>query len=151
MNRHALLQRILEVLNRDFPQLVIDSTDGDEVLIRTSTKDGFDIKIDVSTQENTLQFGPWHDHFEPNEPGERELIQLIGYGLSKLGRVKVTSKGQQVVRSAFEVVDESGTWVVYSETGSILFNPFAKTTIAFLQNDVIPIDAIRSIHTSTTE
>ena len=138
-------------MNRDFPHIDIQYGGGDKLYIAAVNGSGFDITVDASMQENTLCFGPWHDHFQPNDEGDRELLQLLGYGLSKLGRVKVINKGKRTVRSAFEVIDEKGEWIEHSETGLVVFNPLAKKSITYLQNDLIPVDAIRSNKASTTE
>lgn len=143
MNKSPLLEKIYDRLNRDYPVVSVRYEGEYQLHISKIAEDGFDIMIEVGADEDTLVFGEWHNHFEHSEEGEKELLWILSLGLSKCGRLSVTYKGANPIRSAFETLQEDGSWDWYAEMGSVNLNPFAKKVVRHFQNDLIPVDDIR--------
>ena len=143
MKKPPLLEKIHHTLNRDYPLIMIRYEGDDQLQISKAVEDGFDIIVEVGADENTLVFGEWHNHFAQSEEGEKELLWIVALGLSQCGRLSVTYKGSEPVRSAFETIREDGTWESYAEMGVVNFNPFAKKTVKHFQNDLIPVQDLR--------
>lgn len=143
MNKTQLLKRIIYRLNRDYPAVVVRYQGDHQLHISKGAEDGFDVVVDIGANENTLVFGEWHNHFEQSEEGESELLWVMSLGLSRLGRLSVTYRGTEAVRSAFETQQENGSWEWYAEMGTVTFNPFVKKTTRYFQNDLIPAKDIR--------
>jgi hypothetical protein len=143
MNKSPLLEKIRHRLNRDYPFIAVRYEGDYELHISKTADDGFDIIVEVDLNENTLVFGPWHNHFDQSEEGEKELLWILSIALSRCGRLSVTYKGKEPIRCAFETLQNDGSWDWYAEMGSVNFNPFARKKVRYFQNNLIPIDDIR--------
>lgn len=146
MNKPPLLEKIRYTLERDYPLIAVQYQSDDQLLISKAAETGFDIIVEVGADENTLVFGEWHNHFSRSEEGEKELLRILALGLSMRGRLSVTYIGTEPVRSAFETIQDDGTWRWYAEMGAVNFNPFAKKTTQYFQNDLIPVKDLRPGH-----
>lgn len=93
---------------------------------------GFGIMLETHEGGATVNFGVWHEEFED----ENEAIDVVGFGLSEMCRLRILSRGQSDYKWIVEEKEDTG-WEQKGEVG-LLFWPFwRKKTERILQNHYI--------------
>ena len=90
-----LIEKISERLKDNNPKVEFKINSKDEMTILSKDDNGFEIFIQQGERENTVHFGAWHFHFENDKDGKNELLDYLGFGMSKLGRLKAYSKNRK--------------------------------------------------------
>lgn len=104
---------------------------------------GFEIHIVQGERENTIYFGGWHFHFDNTEDGKNELLDYLGFGMSKLGRLKVYSRGGQEYKWTFEIKNEdNGNWYPSGTMATVSLRFWKKKEISYYQNDFIDLEKL---------
>jgi hypothetical protein len=84
----------------------------DDLVLKASNEDGFDIKIFFHPRESFIVYGNGgeHEHFNHNERSFEELILNLLEGL--IGRMRIIeySWDGQPKRFHFQTINDNGTW-----------------------------------------
>lgn len=106
-----LTKNISTKLKENCPSVKFEISGESELIIEPECQDGFKIVIQEGERENTLYFGNWHFHFDNNKEGNNELLDYLGFGMTKLGRLKTYLRNGIEYKWTFETQNEKdGKW-----------------------------------------
>lgn len=138
-----VLQQYGQSVLASYPEIVhqwSDRPDGCELNIPISCPTGFDIRLLVSPDTVTLDWGRWHTPFELDTEIETFVEHLFGLIRDMLGpemRVRELWAWPFPYRGFLESFD--GTqWSVVQETGLVIWNYLGKRSVRIYFNSVLP-------------
>lgn len=136
-----LIEKISELLIERYPNVKFRIENNDEITILTKDENGFEIFVLQGERENTIHFGTWHFHFDNDKDGKNELLNYLGYGMSKLGRLKAYLKSGKEYKWTFETKnEEDGNWYPAGTMGLMNFKFWQKPIVKYYQNDLIKLE-----------
>lgn len=136
-----LIEKISEQLKERYPQVEFRIENKDEMTILSKAENGFEILVQQGDRENTIHFGNWHFHFDNDKDGKNELLDYLGFGMSKLGRLKAYLRSGKEYKWTFETKnEEDGNWYPAGTMGLMNFQFWQKPSVKYYQNDLIQLD-----------
>ena len=133
-----LIEKIKSILQEKCPQVKYDLENDNQINILCSDEDGFDIVVVSDEKENTIYLGSFHFHFENNEEGIDGLLNCLGFGMCKEGRIKAFLKNGKEYKWSFETLDD-GKWHSVGSMGLINLQFWKKIENKYYQNNFIEI------------
>ncbi|BDD03901.1 hypothetical protein [Aureibacter tunicatorum] len=135
-----LIEKISKQLKEQCPEVEF-KINNDEMTILPKDKNGFEIFIQQAERENTIHFGSWHFHFENEKEGEIELFNYLGFGMSKLGRLKTYSRSGEEYKWTFEIKnEEDDEWYSAGTMALMNFKFWEKPIVKYYQNNLIELE-----------
>lgn len=136
-----LIENISNKLKDRYPNVEFRIENKYEMTILRKDENGFEIFVQQGVKENTLYFGNWHFHFDNDKDGIKELSDYLGFGMSKLGRLKACLRRGKEYKWTFETKNEDdGIWYPAGTMGLINFQFWKKPIVKYYQNDLIQAD-----------
>lgn len=136
-----LIEYISKQLEENCPTVKFKSINKTELFIECETENGFEILIQEGDHEHTMYFGKWHFHFENNKEGTNELLDYLGYAMTKLGRVKSYIRNGVEYKWTFEIKNQDeDKWHPSGTLALMNFKFWQKPKIKYYQNDLIPVN-----------
>jgi hypothetical protein len=125
-----LVDVISEIKKRLLPEQLSRATIGDStVTVAAARPNGFGIHIEIESDETTVSFEMWHEHFtDPNE-----AIECFVFGLNSPCRLKNIMYGATCSSCTLETL-QNGEWVKQGVTGALFFPFWRKRRVEYLQN-----------------
>lgn len=122
-----LIDKISEQIKERYPDVEFRIDNKDEMTIPARDDSGFEIFIQQGDRENTIHFGAWHFHFDNDKEGKNELLDYLGFGMSRLGRLKAYSRNGKEYKWTFEIKnEEDGNWYPAGTMGLMNFKFWQK-------------------------
>ena len=115
-----------------YPHIRYES-DASSITVFPHSPDGFAVTLVVNDGNlYTISFEGWHEDFE----GE-EALNVFAFGLSYECRLKEYRRGNFAYKWTVEYLDDEGQWKEESTTGLLLFPFWKRSTVRYLQNNLI--------------
>ena len=109
-------------------------SDASSITVFPHSPNGFAVTLVVNDGNvYTISFEGWHEAFE----GEEEALNVFAFGLSDECRLKEYRRGKFAYRWTVEYLDDEGQWREESTTGLLLFPFWKKSTVRYLQNNLL--------------
>jgi hypothetical protein len=125
-----LFEQITEKLKK-YPEVEFVIKDN-MLTVKPVNENGFEVAISIDTDEYTVFYEGWHEHFEDT----KEALQCFTFGLSDQCRLKVTYRGKSSYKWTMESLNKD-QWQEDSTTG-LLFTPFwRRKQIRYFSNSII--------------
>jgi hypothetical protein len=131
-------EEISKHISEHYPNVKYTVSSGRVLEIPAVGRDGFEIRVQHDGHDFLLQFGDWHFHFDGDAEGQRETIDFLKFGLSKLGRLRVYSRGGKDYKWVFEIKNpDDNVWSTAGTTGRLNLRFWGNQDIRTYQNDLI--------------
>ena len=112
-------------------------SDASSITVFSESSDGFSITLVVNHGNSyTISFEGWHEDFE----AEEEALNAFALGLSVQCRLKEYRRGNFAYKWTVEYLDDEGQWKEESTTGLLLFPFWKRSTVRYLQNNLLRRD-----------
>ena len=135
------IKEISEQLRDRYPKVEFNIEKNYEMTIIPKDENGFEIFVQQGNRENTIHFGSWHFHFNNDKDGKNELLDYLGLGMSKLGRLKAYLRNGKEYKWTFETKnEENGNWYPAGTMRLMNFQFWKKPTVKYYQNDLIKLN-----------
>ena len=109
-------------------------SDTSSITVFPHSPDGFAVTLAVNDGNlYTISFEGWHEDFE----GEEEAQNAFAFGLSYECRLKEYRRGNFAYKWTLEYLDDEGQWQEESTTGLLLFPFWKRSTVRYLQNNLL--------------
>jgi hypothetical protein len=116
-----------------YPDIRYES-DASSITVFPHSPDGFAVTLVVNGGNvYTISFAGWHEDFE----GEEEAQNAFAFGLSYECRLKEYRRGNFAYKWTVEYLDDDGQWKEESTTGLLLFPFWKRSTVRYLQNNLL--------------
>jgi len=116
-----------------YPDIRYES-DASSITVFPHSPDGFAVTLVVNGGNvYTISFAGWHEDFE----GEEEAHNAFAFGLSYECRLKEYRRGNFAYKWTVEYLDDDGQWKEESTTGLLLFPFWKRSTVRYLQNNLL--------------
>jgi len=136
-----IIEKISEELKERYPKVEFKIVNNDEMTILTKDENGFEIFVQQGEIENTVHFGTWHFHFDNDKNGKNELLEYLGFRMSKLGRLKAYLRNGEEYKWTFETKnEEDGNWYPAGTMRRMNFKFWQKPTVKYYQNNLIELE-----------
>jgi hypothetical protein len=113
-------------------------SDASSITVFPHSPDGFTVTLVVNEGNlYTISFEGWHEDFE----GE-EALNVFAFGLSYECRLKEYRRGNFAYKWTVEYLDDEGQWKEESTTGLLLFPFWKRSTVRYLQNNLLPRETV---------
>jgi|SRR6185503_8681608 hypothetical protein len=120
-----------------YPHIRYES-DASSITVFPHSPDGFAVTLVVNDGNlYTISFEGWHEDFE----GE-EALNVFAFGLSYECRLKEYRRGNFAYKWTVEYLDDEGQWKEESTTGLLLFPFWKRSTVRYLQNNLLPRETV---------
>jgi len=120
-----------------YPHIRYES-DASSITVFPHSPDGFAVTLVVNDGNlYTISFEGWHEDFE----GE-EALNVFAFGLSYECRLKEYRRGNFAYKWTVEYLDDEGQWQEESTTGLLLFPFWKRSTVRYLQNNLLPRETV---------
>ena len=120
-----------------YPHIRYES-DASSITVFPHSPDGFAVTLVVNNGNvYTISFEGWHEDFE----GE-EALNVFAFGLSYECRLKEYRRGNFAYKWTVEYLDDEGQWQEESTTGLLLFPFWKRSTVRYLQNNLLPRETV---------
>ena len=120
-----------------YPHIRYES-DASSITVFPHSPDGFAVTLVVNDGNlYTISFEGWHEDFE----GE-EALNVFAFGLSYECRLKEYRRGNFAYKWTVEYLDDEGQWQEESTTGLLLFPFWKRSTVRYLQNNLLHRETI---------
>jgi len=120
-----------------YPHIRYES-DASSITVFPHSPDGFAVTLVVNDGNlYTISFEGWHEDFE----GE-EALNVFAFGLSYECRLKEYRRGNFAYKWTVEYLDDEGQWREESTTGLLLFPFWKRSTVRYLQNNLLPRETV---------
>ena len=120
-----------------YPHIRYES-DASSITVFPHSPDGFAVTLLVNHGNlYTISFEGWHEDFE----GE-EALNVFAFGLSYECRLKEYRRGNFAYKWTVEYLDDEGQWKEESTTGLLLFPFWKRSTVRYLQNNLLPRETV---------
>ena len=117
-----------------YPHIRYES-DASSITVFPHSPDGFAVTLVVNDGNlYTISFEGWHEDFE----GDDEALTAFAFGLSDECRLKEYRRGNFAYKWTVEYLDDEGQWQEESTTGLLLFPFWKRSTVCYLQNNLLP-------------
>lgn len=114
-------------------------SDASSITVFPHSPDGFAVTLVVNDGNvYTISFQGWHEDFE----GEEEALNVFAFGLSYECRLKEYRRGNFAYKWTVEYLDDEGQWQEESTTGLLLFPFWKRSTVRYLQNNLLHRETI---------
>lgn len=110
------------------------------LLIPTQRQEGFDISVEVNSNQITYHLGGYHDHLDLDGDPHEFVNHFFGFlydSLSTLMRVREFRSGSSAYKWILECRSDD-VWETEGTSGLLFYNYFGSKTEAIYQNSVIP-------------
>lgn len=136
-----MINEVAAQLGKNYPGINLRVHNQNTMTIFPKDENGFEIVIQSNDSGYVIYFGKWHLHFEKTEEGKNELLDYLGFGMSKFGRLKVHSKNGAEYKWTFEILNQlDGKWYPAGTMGTVNLKFWQKEEIKYFQNDLISFD-----------
>ena len=127
---HKTIQQIVDKL-KSYSGVAYEATE-DTVTVLPDSDKGFPVTLTAHGNSFMVYYDFWHEQFD----SEEEALNCFVFGLSKECRLKLTNRGQRTYKWTVEYNDQA-SWKEDSTTGLFNLAFWKKSTVIYLQNDLI--------------
>jgi len=121
-----------------YPHIRYES-DASSITVFPHSPDGFAVTLVVNDGNlYTISFEGWHEDFG----GDDEALNAFAFGLSDECRLKEYRRGNFAYKWTVEYLDDEGQWQEESTTGLLLFPFWKRSTVRYLQNNLLPRETV---------
>ena len=133
---HAM-ENLIEVIKSrlsKYPGVRYETSDS-SITVFPNADNGFEVNLTIHDANSYMvSFYAWHEEIE----SEDEAVNLFALGLSNECRLKEYRRGKSPYKWTMEYL-EDGQWQEYATTALVLFPFWKKSSVRYLQNDLIKL------------